>query len=199
MSNRDNTSYFSWQNMLARCNNPKATGYERYGGRGITVCERWKNFQNFVEDMGPRPDKYTIERIDNSLGYYPGNCRWASRKEQSRNRDVSLFIEEAGVTYSCANLADFSRFTARSIHNRFNSGMSLDEAVNGQKRKHNNLMQARERAWEKHRALTHCKRGHEFTPENTYNYDGKRVCRECSNAKGRAWRAKRDQAKLSIP
>jgi hypothetical protein len=73
--------------MLARCNNPKRDKYKDYGGRGITVCERWLEFENFLEDMGERPEGKTLDRYPNKNGNYePGNCRWATHSQQMRNR-----------------------------------------------------------------------------------------------------------------
>lgn len=75
-----------WENMKQRCNNPNNQGYKNYGGRGIKVCGRWHSFENFYADMGDCPEGLTLERKDNDGNYEPGNCRWATWKEQGKNK-----------------------------------------------------------------------------------------------------------------
>jgi hypothetical protein len=82
------SEYSCWLELRSRCRNPRHRRYKDYGGRGITVCERWDNsFENFLADMGRRPSRYhSIDRKDNDRGYSPGNCRWATREQQRNNQ-----------------------------------------------------------------------------------------------------------------
>lgn len=137
--------YNTWANMIQRCTNPARPDYLNWGGRGITVCDRWRcvspkgaGFKAFVEDMGPRPYGYSIDRINNNGNYEPANCRWATKKQQALN-------------------------------SRNKESLAKAVAANAAKK----------------RAQTHCKRGHELTPENTFTYNGCRSCKQCRAARDR--------------
>lgn len=91
-------AYRIWQAMKTRCSNPSAINYMNYGGRGISVCARWKSFDNFISDMGFPLPRQSIERINNDGNYEPSNCRWASRTEQSRNKRTNRIITFNGTT-----------------------------------------------------------------------------------------------------
>lgn len=89
--------YRIWSSMLQRCCNSNDKSYHNYGGRGITVCERWMNFKNFFIDMGEKPTpKHSIDRIDNNKGYHPDNCRWATTEQQANNKRDSVRIRFDG-------------------------------------------------------------------------------------------------------
>lgn len=86
--------YKVWSNMISRCENPMDRAYKNYGGRGVVVCSRWHDPRLFVEDMGERPVGTFIERLDNNAGYEPGNCIWATRTVQNRNRRCTKLTKE---------------------------------------------------------------------------------------------------------
>ncbi len=92
--------------MHTRCSNPKSGKWERYGGRGIKVCERWGSFENFLADMGECPGKLELERKNNDLHYEPDNCRWATRKEQCNNRHNSVWLTIDGITMTQAQWSE---------------------------------------------------------------------------------------------
>jgi hypothetical protein len=115
-------TYRTWQSMRARCERPGLRLYPRYGGRGI-VCERWKRFDEFLEDMGASPSLgHTIERIDNDGPYAPGNCRWATRTEQSRNTSQNVFVEWQGARRCVAEWAEITGIPKHTIAYRVRQG-----------------------------------------------------------------------------
>lgn len=97
--------YQAWSNMKARCQNPHNKRFADYGGKGILVCDRWQKFGAFLADMGHCPPGYTIDREDNTKGYSPDNCHWASRSENQANRGVSRIWTVDGIEYSTAHAA----------------------------------------------------------------------------------------------
>ena len=111
-------TYQSWQAMKSRCCCPGDQAYSEYGGRGITVCEKWMRFDGFLDDMGERPDGTTLDRIDNNLGYDPSNCRWATPKRQQRNRRDTVFVTFDGKTYSIADWADILGIKKGTLRDR---------------------------------------------------------------------------------
>ncbi len=88
--------YRTWAAMRTRCKNQNDARFPRYGGRGISVCDRWRKFENFIADMGPRPEGLTLDRINNDGNYEPGNCRWATMREQCQNRSNGITITVYG-------------------------------------------------------------------------------------------------------
>jgi hypothetical protein len=123
-----------WQSMKARCLNPGYAGYHNYGGRGIRVCGRWlgeNGFINFLSDMGERPSKdLSIDRYPNQNGNYePGNCRWATRKEQARNLRTNRMLTYNGKTQCVAEWAEELGIPQGTLHSRLKSGWSVEKAL----------------------------------------------------------------------
>jgi hypothetical protein len=121
--------------MIQRCTDTKWTRYADYGGRGITVCERWRTFENFLADMGDRPTEKTLDRIDNDKGYEPGNCRWATALEQANNKRSTVFVTIGERTMSAAEWERSSGVRAGSIRARVHRGLVGTEAVYGSDRR----------------------------------------------------------------
>jgi hypothetical protein len=101
----DHPCYDVWRQMKRRCQNPSNVNYYLYGGRGISVCERWEVFENFCEDMGQRPEGMTLDRTNTNGNYEPSNCRWASLETQSKNKRTNVWIEHNGETRIIADWA----------------------------------------------------------------------------------------------
>lgn len=105
-------TYISWGKMKERCTNPKMPSYARYGGRGITICDRWMNsFEAFLADMGERPEGMSLDRIDNAGNYEPGNCRWANASTQNNNTRRNIYMTHDGQTRT---LPEWSALTGLS-------------------------------------------------------------------------------------
>lgn len=124
-------AYLVWKNMKSRCSNPKATGYENYGGRGIKVCAKWAgSFAAFLEDVGPRPSaRHTIDRVNVNKGYEPGNCRWATQKVQCRNTRVNHIVLIDGERMTLAEAVDSAPVCYNTALHRIKRGWSVDDAV----------------------------------------------------------------------
>lgn len=126
----DTRTYSTWTSMRNRCNNPKADNYDRYGGRGIKVCDDWNHsFEKFFADMGERPKNTTIDRIDGSKGYFKGNCRWASHRLQTLNRDETVWLEYKGEILCISDMAKKYKLTRSMISNRLKKGMTTEQAI----------------------------------------------------------------------
>ena len=123
--------YQTWFGMLMRCYNPKRRYFRYYGGRGITVCDRWRNsFDDFLSDMGPRPSlEYSIDRINNNGNYEPGNCRWILKSEQSKKRRNNVLITKDGTTHSMAEWCRILRISKGCVWHRIKSGMTPLDAI----------------------------------------------------------------------
>lgn len=125
------TEYTIWKSMKYRCHSTGDSSYHRYGARGIEVCERWRNsFENFLEDMGPRPSlDHSLERIDNEGNYCPENCRWATKTEQARNRRTNHFVTLNGETKTLMEWSEITGLGYTVITGRLNRGWTAEEAL----------------------------------------------------------------------
>jgi hypothetical protein len=126
---RRSPEYRIWVGMKNRCLNLNCENYADYGGRGITVCERWNKFENFYADMGPRPNGTSINRIDNDGNYEPGNCHWATNKEQHRNKRSTVMIEWQGEKIALAELADRLGIKYQTLWKRYLKGQQFDSPL----------------------------------------------------------------------
>jgi len=187
--------YHVWRSMRDRCLNQKTKAWSYYGGRGITICSRWDSFETFIADMGPRPEGYSLDRIDNNAGYSPENCRWADKKTQQRNRRNSVYVTVEGITYRAIELAETVGIKTDTIVERAKRGLPLSDVLSLVKLKGETgftLGLGGKANGERQKAKTHCPHGHEYSPENTIvTKQGWRRCRTCFNAKEARIRAAR--------
>lgn len=122
-------TYLSWQKMKSRCLNPNAREYPRYGGRGISVCERWSNsYEAFEADMGPRPAGMQLDRIDNDGNYEPGNCRWVTKQANARNRSSNVLLTVDGVTRTATEWGEITGL-GETVLSRIGRGWDAERAV----------------------------------------------------------------------
>ena len=123
----------TWSGMKTRCTNQNEPAWKHYGGRGITVCERWISFENFLEDMGEPPTLlHTLDRIDNDGNYEPGNCRWATRVEQARNRRGAINVTLNGETKPLIEWAGNNLSLYKKMHRRITDGWEIERAIGRQ-------------------------------------------------------------------
>jgi hypothetical protein len=159
--------YSRWRGMHTRCYNANHETYPKYGARGIRVCERWHTFENFLADMGNAPTaEHSIERINNDGNYEPGNCRWATTKEQARNRRSSRYLEHDGERLTVAEWAERMGVSAWVIENRLRRGWPTGRIFEPPRQKPAQPMSNNESARryrERQRARRHADRaGHEL-------------------------------------
>lgn len=123
--------YYVWASIKQRCLNPNVRNWHDYGGRGIRICDRWRDsFEAFYEDMGPRPsDRHSIDRIDNDGNYEAGNCRWADISTQSRNRRSNIMVKVNGEHLTLAEAARISAVKYSTVRARLARGCELSEAL----------------------------------------------------------------------
>lgn len=123
--------YGTWRAMRARCENPRDAGYPCYGGRGISVCERWESFENFYADMGDRPPDASIDRIDVNGNYEPANCRWATAIEQANNTRRNRIVTFRGKKMSLAQAKTLSglKISRSGLHGRLERGWDIERAL----------------------------------------------------------------------
>ena len=122
--------YSVWNQMMQRCNNPKNQAYANYGGRGITVCSRWHDISKFREDMGDPPNGTSIDRINNDGNYEPGNCRWATRKEQAHNRRSKvIYWTHSGKTLCLNEWSKLLGVSPGMLHKRHKLGWPVDKIL----------------------------------------------------------------------
>jgi hypothetical protein len=128
--NHKSSEYHSWYSMKNRCSNPKHKDYKNYGGRGVTFSEEYDDFEGFLKDLGYKPSpKHTLERINNEGNYESGNCRWATRQEQNRNRRSSNLHLYEGEYRCLMEISELSRVPYSLLRDRINRGWNLSDAL----------------------------------------------------------------------
>lgn len=127
----DTPEAYAWSSMIRRCYNPSCNVYRYYGGRGITVCDRWKHsMESFINDMGPRPEgRYSLDRIDNDKNYELSNCRWATKIAQARNTRANKLIEFNGKTQCVSAWSEELNVPSHLLYDRIRRGWAFKDAI----------------------------------------------------------------------
>lgn len=120
-------TYQSWRGMWTRCTNPNVKSYKDYGGRGVRICDRWKDFENFLADMGERPPGTTLDREKNEIGYEPGNCRWATRLTQARNTRANVKLTYQGKEMTQAEFSELIGMNQSTVSYRMKAGWTVEQ------------------------------------------------------------------------
>ena len=184
----------AWYAMKRRCFDRSHESYDRYGGRGITVCEAWvHSFDAFYHDVGPRPGpEYSLDRYpDNNGNYQPGNVRWATRTEQMRNTRHNRILTFQGQSRTMVEWAEIIGIAGETLRLRLTERGSVERTLAEPAMTNAECLQ---RATAAYTTRLHCKHGHAFTEENTHIDGGRRVCRACQRNSSARYRAKRRQA-----
>jgi hypothetical protein len=127
-------TYECWGGIIQRCNNPKRAYYHLYGGRGIKICDRWLDFENFFADMGEKPsNKHSIDRIDNDGDYEPSNCRWATVLEQANNRRDNKVLSYVGLELTVAEWARRISVSPFTLYARIRRGWTIERTLENYK------------------------------------------------------------------
>ena len=123
--------YKAWTAMISRCHNPNHYNFAKYGAKGISVCERWRSFENFYADMGDRPEGMSIDRIDSRGNYEPSNCRWASDTTQANNRSSNRRFEVNGEMLTVREISELTGIPYKRLRDRIlDKGWDVEQAIN---------------------------------------------------------------------
>jgi len=136
MDGKEKPEHYIWRTMLARCNNPSASGFKYYGGRGIKVCKRWNSYANFLSDMGARPsDDHSLDRKNTNADYKPSNCVWSTRSQQQKNKRSTKFYSNGIFTGTLVECADYLGITKHTAFERWKNWGTFEKGVLWQQKK----------------------------------------------------------------
>lgn len=131
--NRSRKTYQSWSDMKQRCLNPACVAYRNYGARGISICRLWLKFENFLLDMGEKPEGLSLERKDVNGNYEPDNCKWATKLEQNGNRRDCRFFEHDGKRLNIDQWSREAGVHPATIRGRLRNGLPFEQAISKRK------------------------------------------------------------------